>query len=194
LIALYHGLQMQLVVYMNAAMEVEQREHPDKIIEPAGMFYYRVKDPLAEGDLQETQESISAKILQELKVNGLVRSDYKIIKDLDESLGAGVKSSVIPVAFNKNGSLAKSSQVASKEQFETLCSFVKDKIKDTGRDILDGMVAVNPYQMKKQTACDYCSYRQICGFDGKIPGYQFRRLPIFDDEEVWRRMARKEEN
>ena len=188
LIALYHGLQMQLVVYMNAAMEVEQREHPEKIIEPAGMFYYRVKDPLAEGDLQESQESISEKILQELKVNGLVRSDYKIIKDLDETLGAGAKSSVIPVAFNKNGSLAKGSQVASKEQFENLCAFVKDKIKETGRDILDGVVAVNPYQMKKQTACDYCSYRQICGFDGKIPGYQFRRLPIFDDEEVWRKI------
>ena len=98
------------------------------------------------------------------------------------------------MSFNKNGSLAKNSQVASKEQFETLCSFVTEKIKDTGRDILDGVVAVNPYQMKKQTACDYCSYRKICGFDGKIPGYQFRRLPIFDDEEVWRRMEGKEEN
>ena len=195
LIALYHGLQLQLVVYMNAAMEVEQREHPGKIVEPAGMFYYHVEDPLAEGALHESQESISAKILQQLKVNGLVRSDYKIIKDMDESLGAGAKSSIIPVAFNKDGSIAKKSQVASKEQFETLSSFVREKIKDTGREILDGMVAVNPYQMKKQTACDYCSYRDICGFDGKIPGYQFRRLPRFEEEEVWRRMEENiEEN
>ena len=145
--------------------------------------------------MHEAQESISAKILQQLKVNGLVRSDYKIIKDMDESLGAGAKSSIIPVAFNKDGSIAKKSQVASKEQFETLSSFVREKIKDTGREILDGMVAVNPYQMKKQTACDYCSYRDICGFDGKIPGYQFRRLPRFEEEEVWRRMEENiEEN
>ena len=35
LAALYYGLQLQLVVYMNAAMELESRKHPDKEIVPA---------------------------------------------------------------------------------------------------------------------------------------------------------------
>ncbi len=48
LLALYHGLQLQLVLYMNAAMELEQRNHPDKQVVPAGIFYYNIKDPVVE--------------------------------------------------------------------------------------------------------------------------------------------------
>ena len=29
LVSIYYGLQMQLVVYMDAAMQAEQRKHPD---------------------------------------------------------------------------------------------------------------------------------------------------------------------
>ncbi len=44
--ALYHGLQLQLLVYMDAALSVERRKYPDKEIVPAGIFYYNVKDPM----------------------------------------------------------------------------------------------------------------------------------------------------
>lgn len=47
--ALYHGLQMQLPVYLNAALDVEQRKHPHKTIVPAGIFYYRIQDPIVSG-------------------------------------------------------------------------------------------------------------------------------------------------
>ena len=47
---------------------------------------------------------------------------------------------------------------------------------------------INPYQMKKRTACDYCEYRGVCGFDERIPGYHFRNLSLFDGEELWKRM------
>lgn len=193
LVAIYHGLQVQLVVYMNAALEMEQRMHPSHTVEPAGMFYYRVKDPLTEGDMDDDPETITQKILQELKVNGLVRSEEKIIHDMDETLEPGKKSQVIPVAYNKNGSLAKTSQVASREQFQQLSSYVNWKIKDTGRQILDGEVEINPYQLRKRKACDFCEFKNVCGFDGKIPGYQFRKLPVFSDEELWKHLEGKEE-
>ena len=159
--AIYHGLQVQLVVYMYAALEMEQRMHPSHTVEPAGMFYYRVKDPLTEGDMDDDPETITQKILQELKVNGLVRSEEKIIHDMDETLEPGKKSQVIPVAYNKNGSLAKTSQVASREQFQQLSSYVNWKIKDTGRQILDGEVEINPYQLRKRKACDFCEFYNL---------------------------------
>lgn len=193
LIALYHGLQLQLIVYLNAALEIEQREHPGKQVEPAGVFYYHVKDPLCEGELDEDEESISRKILQELKVNGLVRSEKKIISDLDESLEPGRKSLVIPVALNKDGSLSRYSQTASREQFHALSDYVNKKITEIGRSILDGEAAVNPYKLRKRTACDFCSYRGVCGFDEKIPGYQYRNLPVFQDEELWEKLCGEDE-
>lgn len=37
LAALYYGLQLQLVVYMNAAVEMERKKHPDKEVVPAAL-------------------------------------------------------------------------------------------------------------------------------------------------------------
>ncbi len=192
LVALYHGLQLQLVVYMNAALEVEQREHPEKHVEPAGMFYYRVQDPLAEASLEDTQESVAQQLLKKLRVDGLVREERKIIMDMDETLEPKKESLVIPVKINQDGKLAANSRTASREQFAILSKYVKNKIKKTGCEILDGVVAVNPYQMKKNTACDYCAYKEICGFDTKIPGYEFRNLPSFEKDEIWKKLEQED--
>ena len=43
LVELYYGLQIQLVVYMNAAVELEQKKHPGKQVEPAGIFTIRLR-------------------------------------------------------------------------------------------------------------------------------------------------------
>lgn len=193
LIAFYYGLQLQLVVYMNAALEIEQRSHPEKEVEPAGIFYYHVKDPLLDGDMEEDEESISRRILQELKVDGLVREEKKIIKDLDETMDAGKKSLVIPVAFNKDGSLSRYSKTASQDQFHALSGYVNEKICQIGQEILDGRVDINPYKRKNKTACDFCEYQGVCGFDEKIPGYQFRRLAEFNDQELWEKIKGEEE-
>ena len=40
---MYHGLQLQLIVYLNAVMEMEEQKHPEKEIVPAGIFYYQMR-------------------------------------------------------------------------------------------------------------------------------------------------------
>lgn len=111
---MYHGLQLQLIVYLNAALELEEKNHPGKHAEPAGMFYYHVKDPLVDGKPGDEEEEIERKLLEKLKVDGLVRAEEKILKDLDRELEAGKKSLVIPAAYNKNGSLSSRSKTAAK--------------------------------------------------------------------------------
>lgn len=39
---LYHGLQLQLVVYMDAALKMQENRHPGKQAVPAGIFYYHI--------------------------------------------------------------------------------------------------------------------------------------------------------
>ena len=193
LTSVYHGLQLQLIVYLNAALELEEKNHPGKHAEPAGMFYYHVKDPLVDGKPGDEEEEIERKLLEKLKVDGLVRAEEKILKDLDRELEAGKKSLVIPAAYNKNGSLSSRSKTASKEQFEELCAYVNDKIRENGTRILGGEMEKNPYKLKQRTACDYCSFKEICGFDEKQEGNSFRRLPAFSDEELWKKMREKGE-
>lgn len=187
LTALYYGLQLQLMIYLNAALEIEEKKHPEKEIEPAGIFYYNIKDPMISEELETDREAVQEKILKELKMNGLALADIELVEKLDESLRS------IPVALNKDGSFRKTSSVASREQFAVLGEYVKKKIKDIQKSILDGDAEISPYELDKKDACTYCSYKTVCGYDRKIPGFEHRRLKKFNDEQLWKLFTGEEE-
>ena len=46
LLKVYYGLQLQLALYLGAAMELEEKRFPKNQVRPAGIFYYNVKDPV----------------------------------------------------------------------------------------------------------------------------------------------------
>lgn len=194
LAALYYGLQLQLVVYMDAAMEMEERSHPEKQVVPAGIFYYHINDPLADKQEGMTAEEIEKQILRQLRMNGLVNSELDIISHLDRDIQK--ESDVIPVAM-KDGYVQESrSSVASTRRFEDLRRFVNRKLQEAGQDILKGHVELKPYKQTNRTACDYCPYHAVCGFDTKTAGYGYRRLKGLKPEDIWAEIspAKEEEN
>lgn len=177
--ALYHGLQLQLMVYMDAALQMEQKKHPEKEILPAGVFYYRIQDPLIDRPKEgEEQESI----LKELKPDGMVSLEKEVLEHLDHCMVG--ESSVIPVKYNKNGSLSKSSKAASAQDFYLMMKYAVNKVEEIRQKILSGDVKVNPYRRGTETSCDYCSYRQICGFDTKMEGYRYREIEAMSVDKV----------
>lgn len=189
-VSLYHGLQLQLAVYLNAAMEFEKYKYADKEIIPAGIFYYNIDDPFVEKvpDIEEIEKNI----LKELKVNGVVNSDCETVKRLDRSfdsegssLAGGVKSDVIPVETNKDGSLTKRSSTISQRTIEGMIEFVDEKVKKLGKEMLEGNIKARPYKLGSSTACDYCSYRGVCGFDLKLSGNEYNKLKKLAADDVW---------
>lgn len=191
LAALYYGLQLQLVVYMDAAVEMEERNHPDKEVVPAGIFYYHINDPLADKQEGMTVEEIEKQILRQLRMNGLVNSELDIINHLDRDIQK--ESDVIPVAI-KDGYVQESrSSVASTRRFEDLRRFVNHKLQEAGKDILKGSIGLKPYKQASRTACDYCPYHAVCGFDTKTAGYGYRRLAGLKPEDIWAQISPVEE-
>lgn len=178
LLNLYHGLQLQLVVYLNAALELAEKKYPGKKAEPAGIFYYHIDNPMVEGTGTESEEEIRRAVLEQLKLNGLVNEDPDIYRAMDTDFSG--TSAVIPVALKTDGSLKANSKTASTSDFQTMSSYVNRVLKRTGREILAGEASVKPYQLEERTGCDYCPYHTVCGFDPRIPGYSFRRLEKFD--------------
>lgn len=177
--ALYHGLQLQLMVYMDAALQLEQKKHPEKEILPAGVFYYRIQDPLIDRPKEgEERESI----LKELKPDGMISLEKEVLEHLDHCMVG--ESSVIPVKYNKNGSLSKSSKAASAQDFYFMMKYAVNKVEEIRQKILSGDVKVNPYRRGTETSCDYCSYRQICGFDTKMEGYRYREIDAMSVDKV----------
>ena len=186
LAALYYGLQLQLVVYMNAAMELESRKHPDKEIVPAALLYYHIDDPTIETPVELTQEQINEEILAKLRMNGVVNSDPAVVERLDRFLQD--KSKVIPVEKKKDGSFSARSGILSREEMQVVSTYVDTKIREIGREILDGKIAANPYEKGNEEACTYCAYKKVCGFDGSIPGYEKRQLEDLDKQTLMQRM------
>ena len=182
LTSLYYGLQMQLAVYLSVAIQFTQKRFQDRPVLPAGILYYHIDDPII-----ERTADIQAELLKKLKMNGLVNSDMDIVKRLDQSfrgpngcIKGSVKSSVIPVNTNKDGYPTKTSSIASNVEFQAITDYVKKKMDELSCKIMKGEVGVSPFKLGDRTACDYCEFSGVCGFDTKLPGYKYRRLRVLD--------------
>ncbi|MGI6006602.1 MAG: helicase-exonuclease AddAB subunit AddB [Ruminococcus sp.] len=188
----YHGLSLQLVVYLNAAEEIVQKQYPGKKIRPAGIFYYRIQDPLLSLSWDQKERDVEEAMLKELRMNGLASQSPDILEKMDHRVKERGRGSVVfPLSFNKDGSCSKSSAVTSEENFRLMSDFASEKMKEIGSRILQGEVKVSPYQLGNRKGCEYCEYRPVCGFDERIRGYEYRRLKSFSDEEIWEQMKRR---
>ncbi len=186
LAALYYGLQLQLVVYMNVASEIEKKKHPDKEVVPAALLYYHVSDPLVSAKEGMTAEEINQEILKELRTNGIVNEDDKVVSLLDKNFTD--KSLVVPVERKKDGTFSLRSSTIVKEDYETVSQFVNHKIRQFGREILNGTISVNPCEQGGRQSCSYCVYKGVCDFEENAAGYDLRMLPSSSKEELLEKM------
>lgn len=181
LLNFYYGLQLQLVVYMNVALELTKKIYKGKDTEPAGIFYYHIIDPMVDSDGGESEEEIRRSILEQLKVGGLVNEDPEIYGAMDTDFTG--TSSVIPVALKADGSLKAASKTASAYEFGLMSDYVRKKIEHVGKEIFAGNVSVKPYLLGDRSGCDYCPYHTICGFDVRMPGFSYQQFEKFDSSE-----------
>lgn len=186
--ALYYGLQLQLMVYMDAAVQAEKKKHPESEIVPAGVFYYRIQDPLiAKCREEETENSI----LKELKPDGMINLKDEVLIHLDRRMEG--ESIAVPVKYNKNGSLAKSSKAVPEQEFRAMMHHAVRKTKEAHQRILEGEAGALPYRRGTDSGCDYCRYRHVCGFDVKISGFHYLDMEKLSREEAIAAMKREEE-
>ena len=185
--AFYHGLQIQLPVYLNAALEIEKKKHPNREICPAGIFYYRIQDPFV--NRADTEEEVENSMLKELRLDGLVNGDDQVVDHLERGLsGSSVR---FPIGRNKDGSLSKASRVLTPGEFRTMLAYTKIMESELKEKMYEGEVQAEPYELNGATGCDYCECRDICGFDPRIDGCRYRQLEKYSLEEAVERMRLK---
>lgn len=190
LAALYYGLQLQLVVYLNAAMELTAKKHPGKEIVPAAMLYYRVQDPVIDLEGEDpSPEEIDRRILKALRTTGVVNARPDVVEGLDGEFTD--RSDVVPVERKKDGSFSARSGIMEETDFRAVSEFVSRKIRRTGQKILEGRISLDPYVQGNDSACDYCPYRKVCGFDRRIAGYSMRELENLKEEEALARIRKE---
>lgn len=184
LAALYYGLQLQLVVYLNAAMELQRKKNPQKNVLPGAFVYYHISDPMAEGEEGITEEEIEKQIKKQLRVSGIVNSDSAVLQGLDKTHEE--KSDVIPVEYKKDGTLSSRSSVMNQEEIEIIQKYAGKKIEMLGKEIMDGNISMNPKTFKKKEACTFCQFQGICDFDSRLKGFEKRELEDMEPEKLWK--------
>ena len=172
------------MIYMDAAIEFQKKRHPEKEVVPAGVFYYRLQDPIV--DKTKDKEEAEQAVLKQLKPDGIIPLKAEILKHLDRDTTG--ESMAVPVKYNKNGSVSGYSKVVAGEDFQAMMVHVRKKMKDARTKILNGDVGALPYKRGQESGCDYCPYRQVCGFDVKIPGYEYRDIGTTGKEEAMEAM------
>ncbi|MGM8370196.1 PD-(D/E)XK nuclease family protein, partial (plasmid) [Clostridium perfringens] len=87
----YNGLQMQLLVYLDALINNSENIVENQAM-PGAILYFRIDDPIlkSKGDL--TEEEIKSEVLKELKLEGLLLDDVKVVKAMDNTLEPGTHS------------------------------------------------------------------------------------------------------
>lgn len=189
---LYYGLQMQLVIYLKAAVDQQARKRKKMVI-PAGVLYYHIDDPILDGKVLEAERETL--ILKELRMKGLVNETDPVLPSIDRTfqteeggLAASRKSIVAPFATNKNGGLTETSSTLTSEEFQEIIAFTEQKIQEIGEQIRNGATEVSPYQRAdagRSTPCEYCAYHSICRFDARLPGNQYRKLIPLSNDDVF---------
>lgn len=145
------GLDIQLYVYMDAALEYIEKK-TGRPTTPAGLYYIHVTDDIDSKAKEET--ALEDTVLKK----GLINSDPKVLQALGDELNSR----------SKNG--------LNDEEWTKLRDTVRGIVRDSGNRMLEGDIEAKPYRSGKHTGCEYCSYHNICHFDSKMDGYEYRNI------------------
>ena len=170
------GLQLQLAIYTASALADLKEMNEDAV--PAGMYYYRIDDPILDHEKSSEQDR-----LNKLRLDGLTVNEDEIIALHDKTLvdveGKRLpeKSSVINYNYTKEGNLYKGCEksVVSKDDFDAVALAATQKANSLCEEIFAGNVDVNPYENDGINPCTYCAYSGVCGFDRKF-GDKYRKI------------------
>jgi ATP-dependent helicase/nuclease subunit B len=186
---IYHGLRLQLLAYLDVALMHAKKLAGGEGL-PGAVLYFRIQDPLVKTDGGIPQQGdLEKKLLQELRMTGMVLADPAVVKLMDDGLEA--ESDLVPVRIKKDGTFAARSDVLTREQFEVLRSFLRAQLIAAGSDIIDGVVDIAPLRRGTVRSCRYCPFKPVCRFDILIEGNTYRNVPAEDRENIWRKLARE---
>ena len=113
--AFYHGLQMQLPVYLNAALASRKRNTRTRRSCRRGSSTTGSRILLWTGRIPGGS---GEQYLKELKLDGLVNAEEDVVEHLEHGLSGS--SVLFPIGRNKDGSLSQRSKALAPEEFDTV--------------------------------------------------------------------------
>lgn len=156
------GLDLQLMIYLEYATS-----HGES---PIGSFYFHINGEEYETDMMSLESGrLSDAVIEELRkhfmLDGFYVDEPETLSGADRLAGQGEKPVVL-----------RSRQKRSEEAYEDLREDFRKALTENVRSMIEGDISVAPIRISKNaTACTYCSYRSVCGFELTEPGFVYRK-------------------
>ena len=163
---IYHGLDMQLPIYM-LTMQGKKIGGMGPV-EIAGAFYLPIRVRPQQGSLSNFAEMGER---FQYKANGIF--DGRTFELLDGETKSG-SSEYYNVRLSKNDSqygYYGTSGVLKPADFQKFLAFAETKIAQLGERIISGIISIEPYMLSRKIPCTFCSYKPLCRFDWQINDY-----------------------
>ena len=147
----YWGLQLQLLLYLAAALSRVPGSHA------AGFFYCRIADPMIKTE-SRIQEEVERQIAKKLSLSGISLSDVTILR-----AQGGPQAAMVTKDGKPNGRFAAS--MVDEMGMANLLAFARHKATELAGEIYGGEIDDSPYERGALNACQNCEYSAICVFD-----------------------------
>lgn len=179
-IKLHHGLELQLFAYLcvlERLADVPAKFDVQRIV-PAGAFYVPLAGDAEARPRPRTREEALQIEPEQWRLGyqhaGRFRAD--VLPQLDNRNAP--QGDQFRYRRNQDGALALTpTDPMPPEAFAALLQDVEAHIRDFARRIFEGDIAVAPYRINTETACDHCPFGAVCRFDPWSAEYRTLRPP-----------------
>ena len=173
---MHHGVQQQLPAYLLAITRMKEIATHFKVkkISAAGCFLL----PLRAG---QERKKTRREALEGGENGGRYMHEglFDVERlDLLDANAPDEQSGQFKYRLKKGGEPYKNSFNALKsEEFAEILGRSEELIRDFGRRIFEGEIAIRPYKQGKTTPCERCDYQPVCRFDPWTQKYNLLRTP-----------------
>ena len=192
----YGGVELQLLTYAKVGLDNKEETFGEEYIrnleKVAGILYFKISEPKTKkAGRNISKEELEAEIRDQFKMQGLILADSNVVRSMDKSIDESKKSKVIEASLSDPNTVKASEKTVTNEEFQKLLNYTQELLKKISNEILSGKIAINPtFEVGSQgsTPCQWCSYKNICGFDPKLKGNKYRIISKLNKKEALEKM------
>lgn len=178
--AVYHGLSLQLPVYLAAAMKKRGGLS-------AGVYYFNLDEGIL--TLQTTDKNaVERERRSSFRMTGLAIDDTEVLAAQSPNF-----PEVLNLRVNQSGGLYKDAQATDAKGFEALTAHVLRKSAALLDEIRGGNAAIAPIEFRKKSPCANCDLRPGCLIDPRLDAERRRRFKTMKGNEALERMKLEEQ-
>ncbi|MBQ4617540.1 MAG: PD-(D/E)XK nuclease family protein [Clostridia bacterium] len=153
------GINLQMLIYMMTLWKNGGKRYGEVL--PAGLLYMPSKTPMVKAEEAPTEAAREQQQMKQMRMNGLLLDDEQVLRAMEP----GVQGVFIPAKLKKDGSLSKTSSVATLAQFGALGRRAQKLLTDMAKTLRAGDVDTCPFVTSSNDPCRYCDYRAVCGHE-----------------------------